>query len=202
MRKKILLSLFLIAIPIIISAQFTSGVVYKKDGSEIKGLIKIKENRGIKFKEKEKSKVKHYNHKNILGFNIFKYQRFIEYVYRKTKGGHNYQLLETLQKGKITLYKLYQSEPNLLNSLIRGGNKRGNLHQFNNFHYISSDTFYVEKYNHTFKIDYRLREKMEYLFNDCPKLLKSIKDGYFGKEKKIWKNGKIKDIIDVYNKCK
>ncbi len=164
------------------SAQYNDGIVYLKDSTELKGLIKIRSFGGIKFKPKKDSKATFYDYNLINGFDT----ESEKYRYIKHKSGFPPKLLKENIKGKIYLYsnEVYNPGHTVPNGFAGGGMSFGGG---------TSIIYFIQVNNKLIRIGARIKKKHLKVFNDCTRLIRKIENREF-KKREVYK------IIEFYNK--
>jgi hypothetical protein len=179
---------------------YKKATVYYKNGTEEKGLAKKISGDKFKFKTEKGKKAQKLDYNKVDKISLRIDSKKTMFQYKVIKGNKKPTLLEVIETGKISLYKIDY------NSQLYTPNINSNRQFSNNssdFTSIKSTHLYVFREGEKYASDLDLRRlnskhftkaALEY-FKDCPILIQMIKDKKFGKRALI-------DIIEFYNeKC-
>lgn len=204
MKKIVIIIAFLFVLPI--TAQKEKAILHFKDGTSLKGLVKITiQEDQIKFRKDKKSKKVIYNSKEVQSIEIYDKEtdlfnlkgdtKHAHYYYKKIKNKETYppRLLEIILDGKVKLYLDYieSSTPSYIgpNGMMMGGGS-----QSISKYYVSKENEYLVTHlgdrGNLFSKNFK-KAASEY-FKDCPSLVKKIQDKVYGKKD-------IEAVVTYYN---
>lgn len=188
-------------LPFINLESYKKATVYYKNGTVEKGLAKKISSDKFKFKTEKKKKAQKLDFNKVDKISLRINSRKTTFQYKTIKGNKKPTLLEVIETGKITLYKIDYNSQLFTPNAPDNKQFRNTSNDFTN---IKSTHLYVFREGEKYVSDLDLRRlnskhftkaALEY-FKDCPVLIQMIKNKEFGKRALI-------DIVEFYNEeCK
>ncbi len=188
MKKVFLCILFILSLNIYCQKDVT---LFFRNGDSLKVISHLYSGMAkIKYRVSEDSKKIKIDYRKVKKAVKYYTSNSVTYTYKIKKNHATPVLLEQVSKGKIYLYKLDFTR----NSNFGGGMSMSSNHS--EYYVCKGDDDIVTTFNASgIFIENSFRKKSEKIFNDCPVLVKKIKD-------KILKMANIPEIVTFYNeKC-
>ncbi|MEE9409248.1 MAG: hypothetical protein V3V28_14375 [Polaribacter sp.] len=199
MKNRILILLLIISFKaasqdINIFNSYRDGILYFRDSTEKKGLIKITSDDEIKFKETRKGKKQIYNYESIKKIHFYKNNKTLYYKHNNS----SVYLLEKEVSGKIDLYFKIVNSGHIMGAngmMMHGG--------FYNTYYIGNKgSDIIEALDENVKSREFWLTFSKYI-KDCQYLIEKVKDKKSIKKNFRKKKSRLINMVNDYNtNCK
>ena len=179
-------------------SQKYKGILVFKDSTSIEGLAKLKSSGEIVFRKSKKDKKVKYSFDSLQYAKLYDPDGIHKYYQIKVKGVPTPKILQLVQEGKVTLYKLNTTGMNTMNMGAGAGGGFGAPMPMT-YHY-SIDDYYVIKEGEkevthlgsTNLFSKNFKKAASDYFSDCPVLVEKI-------QQKEYKKKDIEAVIRFYN---
>ncbi len=182
-----------------LQAQKTKAILTFKDGTVLEGLGKIKSFGKVKFRKARKEKAIKYSFEELEKVKIYEGGEINTYVYRPVKDSEFSKVLQLIEKGKVTLYRIH-SEGYVANANMGTGGFGGAGVGFGAGNYYSINNYYVQRGNEeevthlgsNQLFSKNFKKAASSYFADCASLIEKI-------QTKEFKKRHIREVVEYYN---